>query len=402
MLTLDLLRSKIVGDEIRPVYLAVGGGTRYARVAERILGIYRDHVGKTAGELSESMAEFTGGAADYKIYRGLAKVLEEFCEFDRLADVDAEGLRMRVFAAAAARRPIVRTPDLLFHATARDVLADMSPEIGLAPDEIQTALYSDLKENQVLSSVDSSIDAVRLIDRYNTALAQALLYRAIQMRVEVFDSYRSVFQYIKLARLMHTIEPIEGGYQITLDGPLSLTTHTERYGLGMARLLPALLMAKRWRMQAVVNTSFAGHRIFNLDNTCALVSHYREQQPFDSSAEEAFFEKFAKTKKTKWTIEREGGVLDLKGTVMIPDFVFRHPDGRVVHLEIVGYWRPEYLAKKVEKIRRAAGEPLVLAVPDGLNCSMEDFDGPVIRYKTRLLLKDVLPAIEDACRQVMT
>jgi hypothetical protein len=398
MLTLDLLRARVVGDEIRPIYLTVTGGSKYLRAAEQIIKIYRSRVGKTMDELAAAMEGFIGGAADYKVYRGLAKVLDEFCEFARPADVDAEEVRMRVFTAARTHRPVVRTADLIFHTTAQDLLAAVPKELGLEPDEIRTALYSDLKGNQILASVDPSLDAVRLIERYNTALAQALLYRAIQMRVELFDSYRHVFRYIKLARLMHVIEPIEGGYRITLDGPLSLTTHTERYGICMARLLPALLTAKRWRMESVVNTSFAGHCIFRLDNSCGLTSHYPEQPPFDSSAEEAFFEKFSKTKKTKWMVEREGGLLDLKDTVMIPDFVFRHPDGRLVYLEIIGYWRPEYLAKKLDKIKRAGRQPLVLAVPEALNCSVDEFDGPVIRYKGRLLLKDVLPAIEAAGR----
>ncbi|MBI2844038.1 MAG: DUF790 family protein [Armatimonadetes bacterium] len=396
MLTLDLLRAKIVGDEIRPVYLTISGGKKYLMAAETILKIHRQHVGSALGELNSALGQFTGGSADYKVYRGLAKVLEEFCEVGRPSEVDAEDLRMKVFEAAAAHRPIVRSPDLIFHTTAGDALDAISGEIGLAPDEIEKGLYADLKENQLLVSLDPLLDAVGLIERYNTALAQALLYRAIQMRVEVYDNYRQVFQFIKLARLMHTIERIDGGYLITLDGPLSLVTHTERYGVGMARLLPALLRCKRWQMEAVVNTSFAGHRIFKLGNWCGLTSHYTEQASFDSSAEEAFYEKFSRNKKSKWTIEREGGLLDLKGTVMIPDFAFRHPDGREVYLEIVGFWRPEYLEKKLEKIRRAGSAPLVLAVPAGMNCSFEDYDGPVVHYKTRLLLKDVLPAIESA------
>jgi predicted nuclease of restriction endonuclease-like RecB superfamily len=31
---------------------------------------------------------------------------------------------------------------------------------------------------------------------------------------------------------------------------------------------------------------------------------------------------------------------------MIPDFRLVHPDGRNYLLEIIGYWRPEYLRKK--------------------------------------------------------
>lgn len=396
MLTLDLLRTRLVGDEIQPIYLTLTGGTKYIRAAEQILGIYKSHIGKTMGELTGALDEYIGAAADYKVYRGLAKALDEFCEVKRPMEIDAEELRQKVFTAAMAHSPVVRTTDLLFHTKAGDVIAAVSGEIGLTPEQIELALYSDLKENQVLSSVDESLDAAQLIERYNTALAQALLYRAVKMQVEVFDSYKQVLTHIKLARLMHSIKQIDGGYDISLDGPLSLTTHTERYGIGMARLLPALVTAKRWRMTAVVNTSFAGHRVFKLDQSCGLSSHYKEMKDFDSSAEEAFFAKFSRNKKTKWKIEREGGVLDLKGSVMIPDFVFRHPDGRVVYLEIVGFWTPQYLSNKLEKIHKAAGTPLVLAIPEALNCTVDDFEGPVVRYKSRLLMKDVLPAIEAA------
>lgn len=156
----------------------------------------------------------------------------------------------------------------------------------------------------------------------------------------------------------------------------------------------ALLKAKKWRMEAVVNTSHWGRKIFRLDHTCGLQSHYPDEPIFDSTAEEAFFEKFARNKKSKWTVEREGSILDLGDTVMIPDFVFRHPDGREVHLEIVGFWTPEYLEKKLDKAKRAGLDNLILAVPEALNCAMNAYEGPVLRYKTRLLLKDVFPMLE--------
>lgn len=397
MLTLELLRYRVQGDEIRPIFLTVSGGSKFSRAAQQIIDIYKDHIGKTLGELTEAVDDFIGASADYKVYRGLAKVLEEYCEMGRCTDIDPEDLRMRVFSAIGSHRPIVKTTDLIFHMTSRDALAAVSEEVGLAPDDIEKALYADLKDNQILISMEPEIDGIKLIQRYNTALAQALLYRAVQMRIELFDNYRQVFTHIKLARLMHMIEPIDGGYLVTLDGPLSLSTHTERYGIGMSRILPALLHTKRWRMQAVVNTSHAGHCIFRLDNSCGLTPHYTEQSQFDSSAEEAFFTKFKKNKKTKWQIEREGGLIDLKPTIMIPDFVFKHPDGRTVYLEIVGFWTPEYLEKKMDKVAQASDKAIVLAVPEALNCSLDDFTGPVIRYKGRLLMKDVLPALEEAC-----
>jgi predicted nuclease of restriction endonuclease-like RecB superfamily len=163
----------------------------------------------------------------------------------------------------------------------------------------------------------------------------------------------------------------------------------------MAKLLPALLKCKQWRMAAKVSVG-EGEKLFRLSPKTALKSHYRDEPVFDSSPEEAFYKKFSRSRKSKWRIEREGSILDLKETVLIPDFKFTHQDGRVAHLEIVGYWTPEYLQKKFEKLSRVKEANVVIAVPESLKCSKEDFAGTTIRYKSRLLIKDVLPALEEA------
>ena len=43
-------------------------------------------------------------------------------------------------------------------------------------------LYADLSDNQVLTLIDE-LDAPQLLDRYNVAQAQALLYRCSEMRL---------------------------------------------------------------------------------------------------------------------------------------------------------------------------------------------------------------------------
>ena len=81
-------------------------------------------------------------------------------------------------------------------------------------------------------------------------------------------------------------------------------------------------------------------------------------------------------------------------TVMIPDFKFTHRDGRVAHLEIIGFWTPQYLARKLEKLQQLNVPNIVLAIPDALNCARDAFTGEVIHFKGSLLLKDLLPSLE--------
>jgi hypothetical protein len=84
---------------------------------------------------------------------------------------------------------------------------------------------------------------------------------------------------------------------------------------------------------------------------------------------------------------------------MIPDFRLVHPDGRDFLLEIVGYWRPEYLQKKFYQVRRAEARNLILAVSERLNLEkagvkFTELPARLIWFKDRLLAKVVLEVVE--------
>ena len=85
-------------------------------------------------------------------------------------------------------------------------------------------------------------------------------------------------------------------------------------------------------------------------------------------------------------------------TVMIPDFSFTHrKDGRRALLEIVGFWRPEYLRRKLEKLRQAQRRDLIVAVSRDLNVSEEDFaevPGGVFFFKNRIQPREVIDQLE--------
>jgi uncharacterized protein len=68
-------------------------------------------------------------------------------------------------------------------------------------------------------------------------------------------------------------------------------------------------------------------------------------------------------------------------------------------LEIVGYWRPEYLRKKFAQVRRAGRQDLILAVSERLNLERagvkrEDIPARVVWFKDRVLPKAVLDVLE--------
>jgi hypothetical protein len=189
------------------------------------------------------------------------------------------------------------------------------------------------------------------------------------------------------------------GFTITVDGPASLFNPSTRYGLAIAKLIPALLHVTKWSLSAILQTrDFYNNNWktgrFTLNSECGLVSHYPPGKPYDSMLEAAFVDRWNATK-TEWVLEREVDLIPIPGSVMIPDFRLVHPDGRVFLLEIVGYWRPEYLQKKFFQVRRAQSDNLILAISERLNLEkagvkMNDVPARIVWFKDKLLPKDVL------------
>ena len=67
-------------------------------------------------------------------------------------------------------------------------------------------------------------------------------------------------------------------------------------------------------------------------------------------------------------------------------------------MEIVGDWRPQYLSRKLEKLRQAKRSDLIVAVSEVLNVSREDLEqlpGEVLFFKNRLDPSTVLKRLEE-------
>ena len=92
-------------------------------------------------------------------------------------------------------------------------------------------------------------------------------------------------------------------------------------------------------------------------------------------------------------------LVPVPGSAIIPDFRVAHPDGRSVLVEIVGYWRPEYLRKKFALLRKAGRRDLVLAVSERLNLAgagvnPDEFRDRIVWFKGKLDPKAVLERVE--------
>lgn len=122
--------------------------------------------------------------------------------------------------------------------------------------EVTAALYADLPDQQTLVSFDPPAPEEH-VQRFDLAQAQWVLYRAYSLTIAARRNeparYKQLLKYTKLFGLMVTVEgEANFGFTLTMDGPTSLFAGTTRYGLAMAKFLPALLHVTKWDLSAAI------------------------------------------------------------------------------------------------------------------------------------------------------
>jgi predicted nuclease of restriction endonuclease-like RecB superfamily len=349
-------------------------------------------------------------------------LLDDAITFEQARPARPAALRRTVFRQASAMHPLVRTAGGLFEHEEMTVKADIAARLGRTWDEIDRDLFADVIDFHRLREFEGYPDAAALLARYNVAQAQVALFAAVSLTVWASDDYKTILRYAKLARLMHTIERDDGGndsppnpmggsrrseslapgsstasgkasrYVIRFDGPASILRETRRYGVAMAKFLPALIACRGWRLHAVIQTPRRGWAVaLDLSPADRLNSHLPPPSEFDSDVESAFVEKWGSEKREGWSLHREAEILHDGQKVFIPDFVFRHEDGRRVLMEIVGFWTPEYLEAKLDTLRRFRSHRILVAVAEDLEQRLAELPTDnIIRFKSAVKIKDVL------------
>lgn len=393
---------RVSGETIIPKRLKIEQNN--LSIATELINCFEEARGCTQGELNRQLQELEGDTPDYRLKRGLAHLLKSMCEFEIVSPLEPQLLRERVFALSAQSIPSIDQSSQTLNTLALQMSQELAQEV--LAEQIRAGLYADLAENRIMTQFDVPTPE-NLLHRYNLSQVQGVFYRASQLTLNahrnVPGEYKLLFRYLKLFQLMAYIEgDADHGFTITVDGPTSLFNPSTRYGLAIAKLIPALLHVTKWSLSATLQTrdfytnNWKTGR-FSLDSDCGLVSHYPPGKPYDSMLEAAFADRWDALK-TDWVLEREVDLIPIPGSVMIPDFRLVHPDGRSFLLEIVGYWRPEYLQKKFAQVRRAERNDLILAISERLNLEkagvkLTDVPAKIIWFKDKLLPKTVLEAL---------
>jgi predicted nuclease of restriction endonuclease-like RecB superfamily len=369
VLTSDLALSWQRGGRIGPRTLDLHDPD-YLRIAGELIEIVRAHEGRRRAELEQALGEYVGVGTDYRILRGLIKLLLDQCVFEISGSIDPATLRQTVFLKARSHHPILEGS-----AHHQEVIAATAEILGCAPEMVVKGLYADLSANHHLTRFEE-IAAEQLLERYNLAQAQALLYRCVEMRLSVEPQepagYRQLFEAIKAHRLIHTIKGnSRAGYEVRLNGPVSLFHRSQKYGIQMAVFLPALLDCQSWRMRAEIAGQADRRAFFELSSaehklrTENITAEIGGQAPI-----EKFIANWARLG-SEWMLEPSQEVVDLGEGAFIPDFALRHESGKLVYLEILGFWTPRYLSERLAEFAHAEFKDFILVVSEEMRGTRE-------------------------------
>ena len=409
MLTSDLLRVKVRKGEVSPQFIDPQDPQALS-VANALCACFEVHLGKTRGELFEAIEDLIGFGTDFLIWRGLSKLLYDRSEFEVESPVDPSLLRQTVFDLAQSLGPV--THEAVRQKVYQEAARTLGVE-GLDAERCAHVLYADLEARKPLVS-HKKISPQALLHRYNLALAQAVLYQAVSLEITLREEdpnlLRYLFQSLKFHRLMHRIwRETDGSWRLHVDGPVSLFSQSRKYGLQMSTFLPSLVLMGGWEMEAALKWKKTKKpHLMRLSSEDGLVSHYRAKGQWISDEERMFESRFAKATKTAkkngdglaWTLERRGTLIELgEGEVLIPDYVLGHESGEKVFVEVVGFWRRTYLARRLEYLERKKDVPLILVVSQRLGAERKKVEQAhpfVVFYKGVIVLDEVLQAAERA------
>jgi len=394
MLTGKMVRVRVARNKLIPVYLSPSD-RQWLGLAEQLCFAFDDAAGKTRGELEEALTEITGDGPTQLVHQGLAKLLEDRCEYEVFADAPPDSVREAVFRLSTeAHAEAARTKTAFDRAA---VIAAAAADLKIAPEMVDRSLFADLRNEQRIDKYEP-IAPEALLNRYNVSLAQAILLRAVGMEVRVWNEsaprFRQLFRAVKFHRLICTIRPGDGtSYQLQLEGPLSLFSGTQKYGLQLAMFLPTLLHCRTFELKAdVLWGAEKKEKQFTLSGADGLRTHLPDFGVYTPPEITNFAANFRESVKD-WSLIDDPAPQLLDGTIWVPDFTLKHHrTGEEVFVEILGFWRKVDIEGHYKRLKKMIPGKFVLVVSEQYRADEADEfasgDG-VYRYKRTPIAAEV-------------
>jgi len=406
VLTADLVNARRRGAELHLTKVSDETRARANQLAAPLVAIFRDGIGQSREEVDASLAAVEAEPRDLRLKAGLIKLLEDRATWGVTSDLEPDLVRREVFTRATAVRASLGPGERFDRGL---VLAEVAKALRSDADSIERALFADLRAMSELSTFEAVTPAA-LVHQYEGGQAQAVLLRAVRVVIDVRlhspAVARALFRRLKFLGLLHSIRATEGGYQICVDGPLSLFDSVTKYGQKMAMLLPILEGSGSWTLSADIRW---GKDRSPLTFRTSGGGEERKDERAGKAKEPSLPDEIAGLAKafsglgTEWKVTESRVVLDLPGTgLCVPDLLFSRRRQKI-YFEVLGFWSREAVFRRVDLVRRGLSEKILFAVSSRLRVSEEvleeDASGALYVYKGAMSARAVAERLESLARE---
>ncbi|HEX3696608.1 MAG TPA: DUF790 family protein [Polyangia bacterium] len=349
--------------------------------------------GRRRREMAERLAEPLPCEAPYFKRRAATRVLLRLWRRERVALVPPAQARARLFDAAAAAADF----------DGEAIRAAVATDFGVGEPALAESLFADLPGERVVRAPEPFPSVAEIALRTNLAVVQSALMRSSTIELHVEGGVRPIVRLAKFRGLLCSVveRAVDGAARgepvIQISGPFSIFQHTLLYGRALAEIIPHLAWCAHFRLRAACALRGricsvgveSGDPIFPAAAPAA----------FDSRLEEWFARDIQKLA-PDWDLIREPEAIRAGTTLVFPDFMLRHrihPQRRVL-IEIAGFWTPEYLRGKIDRLRQADLPTFILCIDDQRACGQAelplDLAASIVRFRRRVDAKQVMRAVE--------
>lgn len=379
MLPPELTRARKREGKLTLSPLSAAERARATELGQALLDVTQAALGRDREEVEAGWAAVPAAAKERKLLLGLTHLVEGRAEFSSPSGLEPERIRRAVFERAASVRASLAPGERLERSA---VLEEVAAELGASAQELDAALYADLRSAQRLERC-ALTNAAALVTDYELVQVQSILLRAVRIQAEVRgappDAYRELFRKLKFRQLLFRIEPLEGGgYRLDIDGPLSLFGATTKYGLELALSLPALLSCGQLRLKAELRWGKRREALTFEQTFAPLAAGVAES--FARSEVQELLESLAQQR--SWQARLSEKLLDLAergGGVLVPDLELsrERPGGKreTVLVELLGFWSRDAVFRRIEAAELGLSERVLFVVSSRLRVSEELLDG---------------------------
>ena len=279
---------------------------------------------------------------------------------------------------------------LVFEAAARteaqpsEALTSVASHLEVTEKALRDSLFADLPGEKLVAEPGSGMAPDQLALRVNLAIVQALFSHASKLKIYAQGRTRAVIRHARLRGLICTVTERDEADDvcIELSGPFALFRKTRLYGRALGEIVPFLAWCARFRLYA--DCILDGRRLRLQLSSGDPVFPAAPPRAYDSRLEERFARDFRRLA-PDWDVVREPEPISVHGTQIFPDFALQHranPARRWL-LEIVGFWTPDYVARKLAGYRSAGLVNLILCIDEERNCAAADLPSSarVVRFR---------------------